>query len=184
MLSSRFRPRLLAVALTLTSGCTSGDGRTALASDSPAPSALLGGNGGGLLGTGLGQGLLACTPLPYAEIRQAVGPAGGTIQVGPHNLTIPAGALDSSVVIVAQAPSGSVNSVQFEPEGLTFAPGKPARLTLSYANCSLLGQLAPKRIVYTTDLLQILQWLVSLDDPLHRRVSANLEHFSRYAVAW
>ncbi len=184
MLSPRFRSLLLATAFALASGCTSNDGPTAPNGDARAPSALVGGTGGGLLGTGLGQGLLTCTPLPYSETQQTVGPAGGTIPIGPHTLTIPAGALDSSVVITAEVLSESVNSVRFRPEGLAFASGKPARLTLSYANCSLLGQLAPKRIVYTTDLLQILQWLLSLDDPLHQRVSANLEHFSRYAIAW
>src|SRR5437773_5419315 len=30
-------------------------------------------------------------------------------------------------------------------------------LTLSYANCNLVGSLAPKHIVYTTDALQILE---------------------------
>jgi hypothetical protein len=184
MLSPHLRSLLLATVLTLGSGCGSGNSPTAPTAESPAPSALLGGTDGGLLGTGLGHGLLTCTPLPYSETQQTVGPAGGTIEIGPHTLTIPAGALSSSVVITAQVPSEPVNSVRLQPEGLAFAPGKPARLTLSYANCSLVGQLLPKQIVYTTDLLQILQWLLSLDDPLHRRVSANLEHFSRYAVAW
>ena len=147
------------------------------------PSLLLG-NGGGLLGTGIGTGLLGCTPLPYAVTEQTVGAAGGTIVVGPHRLVIPAGALAAPVLITAEAPSDTVNSVRLLPHGLAFAPGKPARLTLSYANCSLVGQLLPKRIVYTTDLLQILQWLISLDQPLGRRVSTHLEHFSRYAIAW
>jgi hypothetical protein len=38
--------------------------------------------------------------------------------------------------------------------------------------------------VYTTDLLQILEWLISLDEPLAHRVSTRLEHFSGYAIAW
>ena len=99
-------------------------------------------------------------------------------------LTIPAGALSQNVVITAEAPSDSVRSVRLLPEGLTFAPGKPARLSLSYSGCSLLGTLAPKRIAYTTDLLELLQLLPSIDDLLRRRVSAPLEHFSRYAVSW
>ena len=63
-----------------------------------------------------------------------------------------------------EAPVGTVNSVRLSPEGLTFAADKPAALTLSYANCPLLGQLLPKRIAYTTDLLAILSYVVSLDD--------------------
>lgn len=139
---------------------------------------------GGLLGTGLAQGLLYCSPLPAASASQSIGPAGGTIVVGPHVLVIPAGALNRTVTITAVAPSDSVNSVQFSPQGLTFARGHPAKLTLSYANCSLLGRLLPKRVAYTTDLLRILQLLPSLDNLLQKKVSAPLEHFSRYAVAW
>jgi len=181
MLSLRFRSLVFATALALVSSCTSGDEATA-PSPSPRPSELLG--SGGLLGTGLGKGLLTCTPLPYAQAQQTVGAAGGTIQVGPHVLAIPAGALDTNVTITAEVIPDSVNTVRFQPEGLHFASSRPARLTMSYANCSLLGQLTPKRIVYTTDLLQILEWLLSLDDPLHQRVSADIAHFSRYGIAW
>ncbi len=88
------------------------------------------------------------------------------------------------MVITAEAPVGTVNSVQLQPEGLQFAQGRPARLTLSYANCPLLGRLLPKRIAYTTDLLEILSYVLSVDDLLNKRVTGALEHFSRYAVAW
>jgi hypothetical protein len=87
-------------------------------------------------------------------------------------------------LISAEAPVGTVNSVRLFPEGLKFAAGKPAQLTLSYGNCPLLGQVLPKRIAYTTDLLQILSYVLSVDDLLHKRVTGSLEHFSRYAVAW
>jgi hypothetical protein len=148
----------------------------------PAPSALLGGNG--LLGTPIGEGLLACDPLPYASGSATIGAAGGTLVIGPHKLVVPAGALANPVLIQGEAPVGTVNSVQLQPEGLQFAAGKPAKLTLSYANCPLLGGLLPKRIAYTTDLLAILSYVTSLDDLLGRKVTGSLEHFSRYAVAW
>jgi hypothetical protein len=146
------------------------------------PSALLAGNG--LMGTTVGSGLLACNPLPYVADSAVIGPSGGTLAVGPHTLTVPAGALATPVLITAEAPVGTVNSVRFGPEGLRFAAGRPATLTLSYANCPLLGSVLPKRIAYTTDLLSILSYVISVDDLLNRRVSGSLEHFSRYAVAW
>ncbi len=177
-----FTSLVLVLALFGLSSCVPTDGPTA-PDTSDQPSLLLGSNGG-LLGTGIGQGLLACTPLPDARTEQTVGPEGGTIVVGPHRLVIPANALAGPTLITAEAPSDSANSVRLLPHGLTFAPGRPARLTLSYANCSLVAQLLPKRIVYTTDLLEILEWLISIDEPLARRVSTHLEHFSRYAVAW
>jgi hypothetical protein len=139
---------------------------------------------GGLLGTGIGGQLLSCTPLPFASTQQVVGPAGGLLRVGPHTLVIPPGALSQPVLITAEAPVGTVNSVTLQPHGLVFASNRPAVLTLSYANCSLLGRLLPKRVAYTTDLLQILNYLLSLDDPFHTRVTGVIQHFSRYAVAW
>jgi len=127
-------------------------------------------------------GLLSCTPLPYDSVTQTIGPAGGTLAVGAHTLTIPPGALETAVSITAVAPSDTVSHVRFQPQGLTFQ--QPASLTLSYANCSLLGSLAPKQIAYTTDALQILEYLPSLDELLGQTVTGQVQHFSEYAIAW
>ena len=114
--------------------------------------------------------------------QKNIGPGGGTIQIGPHRLVVPAGALSTTLTIQGVAPGDNVVSVHFEPEGLRFA--RPARLTLSYAHCPPMPRLLPKRIAYTTDLLEIQELLGSVDDLLRKRVSARLDHFSRYAVAW
>jgi hypothetical protein len=81
------------------------------------------------------QGLVRCTPLPYDSVTKTIGPAGDTIQVGPHTLRVPAGALDSAVSITAVAPSDTVNRVDFQPEGLVFR--QPASVVMSYANCGV-----------------------------------------------
>ena len=135
--------------------------------------------GGALLSLG-DLHLLACSAQPYAVRTQTVGSAGGTIAIGTHRLVIPAGALASPVQIKAEQMTGRVNSVRFSPEGLKFA--KPATLRLSYSNCSPL--LLLKRVVYTNELLGILELLPSLDDLRTKSVSAPIRHFSRYAVAW
>ena len=135
--------------------------------------------GGALLSLG-DLHLLACSAQPYAVRTQTVGTAGGTIVVGTHRLVIPAGALAKPVQIKAEQLTGKVNSVRFSPEGLKFA--KPATLSLSYSNCSPL--LLLKRVVYTNELLGILELLPSLDDLRTKTVSAPIRHFSRYAVAW
>ncbi len=172
---------VLAGALGLTSCSSLQDDPTGPGVET-APSTLLSGNG--LLGTSIGSGLLACAPLPYASSSATIGAAGGTLVIGPHKLTVPAGALAGPVLISGEAPVGTVNSVQLQPEGLQFAAGRPAKLTLSYANCPLLGSLLPKRVAYTTDLLAILSFVPSLDVLLGRKVTGSLAHFSRYAVAW
>jgi hypothetical protein len=132
----------------------------------------------------LGTGLLACRVEPYAITRKTIGPAGGQIQVGRHLLVIPAGALTAPTLITAEAPSDPVASVRFSPEGLRFTAGHPARLTLNYSNCPLGRLQILKRIAYTTERLNILSYLLSRDNILLQRVSGDVEHFSRYAVAW
>ena len=141
----------------------------------PAPSA-------DLLGLGRPLRLLEGSPLPVATATQTIGPAGGALQVGPHSLTIPPGALSGPVTITATAPTGTVNSIQFQPEGLTFA--LPASLAMGYANCRLPGPPASRRIVFTDEALTILEALVSVDSRSSRTVVTRLRHFSHYAVAY
>lgn len=140
----------------------------------------------GLVGTTTGLvgnlGLLKCTPLPYVKSSALIGPAGGTLRIGQYTLTVPAGALAQSVQITGEELADTVNSVRFSPEGLQFA--KPASLSMPYANCSLLGRILPKQIAYTSDNLQILSYLLSLDNLLSKTVTGQVNHFSRYAVAW
>jgi hypothetical protein len=75
-----------------------------------------------------------------------------------------------------------VNAVKFEPEGLQFRA--PAVLSMSYTNCSLLGNILPKRIAYTDDNLNIITYVLSLDNLLGKRVTGKVDHFSDYVVAW
>lgn len=127
-------------------------------------------------------GLLRCEPLPEARATRTIGRDGGFITVGPHSLWIPPGALDRNVTITAYAPSDDVNTIQFSPSGLDFE--RSAWLTMSYANCNLLGKLLPKRIAYTTNLLDILYYILSLDNIWTRQVTGKVDHFSKYAVSW
>jgi hypothetical protein len=172
---------ILGLFLVTVSSCSTPDRLSGPPSSGAEPEQSLFGDGN-LLGSGGGADLLACPPQPEVQASEEIGPAGGTLQVGPHHLVVPPGALDSLVLISAVAPKDPVVSVRFEPEGLRFA--QPARLTLSYAHCPLLPGLLPKRIAYTSDVLELLQILISSDNLLDRQVSADLDHFSRYAVAW
>lgn len=127
-------------------------------------------------------GLLTCRPMSAAWGAAWVGPAGGTVQVGPHVLRVPAGALDSWVRITGYAASDNVNRVEFWPHGLDF--DKPASLTMSYANCDIVSRLLPKKIAYIDDKEKILYTLLSLDNALSSKVTGKVEHFSEYAVSW
>jgi len=165
---------LLVCALALASAC--GDH----APTGPQPSAPAASLIGSLLGP---TGLLRCSNLPYAQTTRTIGILGGSLSVGPHTLIIPPGALTQPTTITMTLPTGlGVNAVKFTPEGLRFLT--PAALHMSYANCSLLGKLLPKRIAYTTDNLQILYYLLSLDNLLSKYVTGKVTHFSDYVVAW
>jgi hypothetical protein len=124
--------------------------------------------------------LLTCSPQPYAVTTATIGPSGGVIAVGTHQLVIPKNALSQKVTITAEQIRGSTNSVRFSPEGLRFA--QPAALTMRYDNCALV--LLQKKIVFTTEKLKILEVLTSLDLFKAKTVSAPIDHFSRYAVAY
>jgi hypothetical protein len=134
-----------------------------------------------LLGS-LSAVLVNCTPEQYTVASAVIGSAGGVLRIGQHTLVIPSGALTASVTIQGEVVSGSVNSVRFSPEGLTFRASPT--LTMSYRNCSGLGMLLPKKIVFTDERLSLLQILRSLDLPAEKLVSAPLSHFSRYAIAY
>ncbi len=125
-------------------------------------------------------GLLQCSPLAPDSVTQTIGPDGGTLQVGPHTLSIPPGALTELVTITAVVPSDTVNRVEFQPQGLTFQ--QPASLAMSYANCTRTD--AVKRIAYTSDALEILEWVPSVDDASAQTATGQVSHFSDYAIAW
>ena len=82
--------------------------------------------------------------------------------------------------IKAEQIPGSTNSVRFSPEGLEFAT--PATLVLNYQNCQNVD--VPKSIVYTSEQLEVLEILKSLDVLRARTIAAPIDHFSRYAVAY
>jgi hypothetical protein len=126
--------------------------------------------------------LLTCRPLPASTASAVIGSEGGTLRIGPHTLTVPRGALREPTRITATAPSDSVNSVDFQPEGLRFR--KNVQITLSYANCGLVASTLPKRVMYVNDDLQILEILVSLDNVLLKKTTGSTDHFSRYAVGY
>jgi len=62
--------------------------------------------------------LLRCEPQEYSSDVELIGPDGGSLKVGPHELKIPQGALDHEVVISAVAPVSDLIEVQLQPEGL------------------------------------------------------------------
>lgn len=124
--------------------------------------------------------LLVCEAQRYEKSSKTIGSEGGSLRIGRHRLEIPRGALASRVTITGEQVIGEVNSVRLSPEGLRFA--KPARLRLDYRNCSSI--FPQKRVAYTDELLRVLELPPSDDYPDDEYVTAEIDHFSRYAVAY
>jgi len=139
--------------------------------------------------------LLSCPVSQRRTARKTIGRGGGTLYVGRHKLTIPAGALAQPVTITASQVAGAAPQVEFQPHGLQFA--RPARLTLDYSHCRVPGWPPLAIVYYTTDAagLHIEEYLDAAwtgtgdededeDDEGGARLAAALEHFSGYAVAY
>jgi hypothetical protein len=143
--------------------------------------------------TGTSTGSLLSCPQSYDSVTQVIGPAGGSLMVGPHILSVNALALTTKVRITAVAPAGSVRWVRFQPDGLVFqtvAGGWGAVLLTSYKGCAVPTGTTP-RIAQVNDARSILQFLpssVTLSPTLLSLTTQYavgvLQHFSNYAVAW
>jgi hypothetical protein len=125
--------------------------------------------------------LFPCATPAFGSVTQRVGREGGRIEIGPHALIVPRGALRKSVEITASAPASPHVRVTFKPHGLRFR--ERATLVLSYKHCGSLGPRRPK-IAYVDDLqASILEVLRSKHNTSKKSVSTSLRHFSGYAIA-
>jgi hypothetical protein len=178
---------MLALLLLAGVSCASSDSTLSPSDQQESPSFdlagdLLGGVTNSVVGTlGTATDLLLCSAQPYLSVTKTIGPEGGTIKIGKHELVIPNGALKAKTRITAEQMPGSTNSLRFSPEGLHFE--RPALLTMDYDNCVV--RLLKKHIVYTDESLRILELLTqSKDYPKYDYVTSPIDHFSRYAVAY
>ena len=125
--------------------------------------------------------LLRCEPREYDADAAIIGPNGGELHVGEHELVIPKGALAREELIVAEAPTTSLVDIRFAPEGLQFL--KRAQLTLSYKGCVRPTQ-SDFLVAYLGQNRQVLELPPSVDERLNDEVEADIGHFSRYAIVW
>lgn len=125
-----------------------------------------------------------CEPQPYAIAIALIGPKGGDIKAGRHEFKVPEGALSGPTLITMESLADTIHSVRFSPAGLTFNAGHLPELKMDYGGCENPPKGRSWRIVYITDVLDILEVLPKILNPLGGGAGAQLSHFSRYAVAW
>jgi hypothetical protein len=113
-----------------------------------------------------------------AEGRAVIGPKGGILNVGPHRVIFPAGALDKPVEVSGVVPEDTAITIWLEPHGLTFR--KPVGLQLHAGTCESVPD-----VIYVGEAVG--------DEPVYIRaiysawwkaVAAPLDHFSGYAIAF
>lgn len=128
-----------------------------------------------------GKNAKAATCVARHEDRQSarIGSNGGTLRIGNNTLVVPAGALSAEIEITGHAIPSNSARLEFSPSGLQFAI--PATLTMSYAKC------ATPLFGVTIAYLQadsVTEVEPSREHLLQRTVSAQIRHFSSYAVAY
>jgi hypothetical protein len=89
-------------------------------------------------------------------------------------------ALTQSVRITMLPVLGGGIAVQFFPEGLHFTANVKPTLTL---NTDCIGNPANSYIVYTDDSGHVLERETTVGRTAHS-ITAEIPHFSRYAIAW
>jgi hypothetical protein len=104
-----------------------------------------------------------------------IGANGGVLNVGPHRLIIPPGALDRDTWVSGSVPAGNSLRIDFQPEGLQFR--KPAGLILDASSCGDVPN-----IVYLDEQGGIAEHIEAIFSNWWHTIAAPIDHFSGYML--
>jgi hypothetical protein len=121
---------------------------------------------------------LHCAQTEPLTASAVIGPEGGTLAIGRHQLIVPAGALSEATLITGTVPADSSATVTFEPSGLTFE--SPAVLVLSVKGCDYPAY--DPTVIYIDDGGRPLEELPSVFDRARQELTTPIHHFSGYQV--
>lgn len=124
---------------------------------------------------------LACGVAGSWSVSQMIGPNGGVLRFGSSSLTIPQGALNTTVNISARVTLGQAVQIDFAPHGLQFA--KAATIVANFSGCTMPAGNSIN-MYYTDDFGGILQSMPSANSTGSPVVTSLTDHFSGYIVAW
>lgn len=186
-------PVVLAFALGLfLSACDSADRITEPAAEAPAPQATIVTGPDGQEYTLLRARPLLSGPL---QVTNLISLSGGSLTLLGHTLVVPRGAVTGPTLFTMIIGLNGYVEVHLEALGYSLLGGllnlggdgfrKPVRVTLSYANATNVGD--PNDLV----IVHLPGWwgydraepVPSTVDPVRKTVTAELDHFSRYALA-
>lgn len=124
---------------------------------------------------------VACSRRTAQSGHAVIGPEGGTLVIGRNRLIIPAGALGERVQLSGYVAADTIELVHLAPHGLRFL--RPVRLLLDASGCGLSDH-PEVGVAYVDNAGSILEWIDATYDPHARVVSAPIEHFSGYLLAF
>lgn len=126
--------------------------------------------------------IFACQkPLRVDSGSAVIGASGGQVSFGPHQLTVPAGALRAPTRISARAAAGDSLVVDLEPHGLQFAA--PVTLSLSYKECVTPPKFVLGMLYTNAAVTQVLSVVPAQDQFTKWAVVGTITHFSVYAAS-
>lgn len=166
------RPAALSAALLAFAGCADGGpgGITA-----PADA---------LATQSTGPVLLECPVETTTSTSSLIGPLGGVVNVGGHQLVIPPLAVLLPTQFTVTVPASQYVRVDITAgNGQHYQFQKPVSITLSYARCTR-NDIAKEnlRIFYVDDANVILQDMGGTDDKGARTVTTGTDHLSGYII--
>jgi hypothetical protein len=152
--------------------------RIAASDELTAPFAKRGPRPMALWGISRGKNKLNCLQAGPQTASAFIGPEGGTLHIGRHQLIVPAGALSHATLITGSVPSDGSATIAFEPSGLKF--NVPATLVFSVKGCD--APAADPSVMYIDDAGRPLEEWPAVFDREREEVTAPILHFSGYQV--
>lgn len=111
----------------------------------------------------------------------AIGPLGGVVTHGDHQLIVPAGALGATITISFSVPESDTLMFDLGPHGTQF--NAPVTLVFEYDNANLTGvNEAALRVGYYNENTGVWEPMPTTVDAANDVIISQTTHFSRYAI--
>ncbi len=139
---------------------------------------------GALAAHSTGPTLLECPVETSSSASSVIGPLGGVVSVGGHQLVVPPLAVPIPTQFTVTVPASQYVRVDITAgNGQHYQFQKPVSITLSYARCSRSNiEKESLRIFYVDDGNAILQDMGGTDDKAARTVTTGTDHLSGYVI--
>ena len=129
---------------------------------------------------------LACPTDIALSAQAAIGPSGGTLSAGGHQVVIPAGALTETLTFTLTAPAGTPLLIEATAEGLGHVLfKKPVTVVVDYGRCPAdevkAGALSAWYVEGTPP--RLLKRMSGAQEPAASTYRFYTDHFSGYVIA-